>query len=184
MTVHELHKINLPCDGKRSLGLAGKTDLKAGVRLHFQSSLFFPTADRGTWSIYFTNLLHPPPHYQPHRCCLITPFSLQSDKQWGTNNFSAAYTSSPSHQSNILQSSTCPLQSHWCEEHGFIYELILHTWVIYGNLCFLLVSWLLQLSVNGQFVIQAKHWGLRWKDGVSNIAYIKIMLYLAFLNSI
>lgn len=56
------------------MGLAGKTDLKAGVRLHFQSSLFFPTADRGTWSIYFTNLLHPPPHYQPTAAASLLPF--------------------------------------------------------------------------------------------------------------
>lgn len=74
MTVHELHKINLPCDGKRSLGLAGKTDLKAGVRLHFQSSLFFPLLTEAqevfTLPTYFT----PYPITNPTAVASLLPF--------------------------------------------------------------------------------------------------------------
>lgn len=106
MTVHELHKINLPCDGKRSQGLAGER-FKSWSEITF--SLFFPPPTEA--HEVFTSRFYPPPHYRPHCRCLITLPSLQSDKRWGANNFF------PTLPRIILQSSACPSHSHWCEEH-------------------------------------------------------------------
>lgn len=107
VTVHSFHKINLLCDGKCVQGLAGETDLKAGVRLHFHFSLFpLLTEEYRVFTLpaFFTATPAAPP---------VPP-----------------NTHAPSLLSDNLQIITYRLQNHRNQEHHYIYVRLqlTHIW--------------------------------------------------------
>lgn len=77
MTVHDLHQINLPCDGKRWQGLAGER-FKSWSEITF-SLFFFPPPTEA--HEVFTSRFYPPaplptplplPHHSPFSCEAIS----------------------------------------------------------------------------------------------------------------